>query len=254
MTDLPPAPAGAPVPAVPETPAEPAKQRNVLGLIALGVSAVGFIFACIPGALIVGWVLLPIGFILGLVGLFVKGKKWAPLTAIIVSVVGTIVAVVVFMSVVATAFDESFGGSESTVTQPDESTEPEPAASAAEEEPEAADSAYVVTIEGSALAEDYEGKDSLVVNFTFTNNSDEDANFMFATQAKAFQDGIELESAILLDNTANIDNALKDVKPGATIEVAGAYVLDGTSDVTVEVTELISFDDTLLASETFSVK
>ena len=37
----------------------PAKQKNTLGLIALIVGIMGFIFACIPGALIVGWVLLP---------------------------------------------------------------------------------------------------------------------------------------------------------------------------------------------------
>jgi hypothetical protein len=33
------------------------------------VSVVGFVFACVPGALIVGWVLLPIAFILGIVGI-----------------------------------------------------------------------------------------------------------------------------------------------------------------------------------------
>src|SRR6478752_7679108 len=57
-------PAGAGVPVVPAygapvTPAEP-KQRNVLGIVALAVAVVGFIFACLPGALIIGWVLLPI--------------------------------------------------------------------------------------------------------------------------------------------------------------------------------------------------
>lgn len=89
------------------------KQRNVAGLIALIVSAVGFIFACIPGALIVGWVLLPIGFILGIVSLFLKGKvKWQGITAIIVSIVGTIIGVIVFTVVVATAFTDAFGSSD----------------------------------------------------------------------------------------------------------------------------------------------
>ncbi|WP_258934510.1 hypothetical protein [Nesterenkonia pannonica] len=35
----------------------------------------GAVFACIPGALIVGWVLLPIAFILGLVSLFLRGRR-----------------------------------------------------------------------------------------------------------------------------------------------------------------------------------
>ncbi|WP_254635355.1 hypothetical protein [Microbacterium sp. GbtcB4] len=88
------------------------------------VAIVGFIFACVPGALIVGWVLLPIGFILGVVSLFLKGKaKWQGVTAIIVSVVGTVVGVIVFTAVVATAFDDAFGGSEVEVGSPATVTE-----------------------------------------------------------------------------------------------------------------------------------
>ncbi|MFV9423774.1 DUF2510 domain-containing protein [Microbacterium sp. S1037] len=84
------------------------KTRNLLGIVALGLAAVGFIFACIPGALIVGWILLPIAFILGIVALFQKDKpKWQGLTAIIVSVVGTIVGVVVFFVVAATALNNA---------------------------------------------------------------------------------------------------------------------------------------------------
>lgn len=119
--------------------AAPKKQRNILGLIALGVAAVGFIFACIPGALIVGWVLLPIGFILGIVSLFLKGKaKWQGVAAIIVSIVGTIIGVIVFTVVVATAFNDAFGGSDvevgdtTTVTEEAETTPEEEAPAAAE--------------------------------------------------------------------------------------------------------------------------
>lgn len=118
----------APDAAYPQAPAAVApaitKQRNVLGLIALIVSAVGFIFACIPGALIVGWVLLPIGFILGIVSLFLKGKvKWQGVTAIIVSIVGTIIGIIVFTVVVATAFNDAFGGSDVEVGSPTTVTE-----------------------------------------------------------------------------------------------------------------------------------
>ncbi|RUP01462.1 MAG: hypothetical protein EKK34_29275 [Mycobacterium sp.] len=57
-----------------------AKRKNPLGLIALIVGIVGFIFACIPGALIVGRVLLPIAFILGIVRLFQSGRAKDQLT------------------------------------------------------------------------------------------------------------------------------------------------------------------------------
>jgi len=98
-----------PAATVGQGPDRPSKRpRNILGVLALCVSAVGFIFACIPGALVVGWVLLPVGFILGIVSLFQKNRlKWQGLTAITVSVVGTIVGVVVFISLAAGAVDEA---------------------------------------------------------------------------------------------------------------------------------------------------
>ena len=92
---------------------------NVLGLIALITAALGFIFACIPGALIVGWILLPIAFILALVSLFLKGKpKGMGIAALIVSIVGTIVGFVVFFSVLATSVDNAIGSGDTKVVQP----------------------------------------------------------------------------------------------------------------------------------------
>jgi len=112
-------PAGAPQ----VTPAAPpvAPQKNAVGLVAVITSAVGFIFACIPGALIVGWILLPVGFILGIVAVTRKGqKKGAGVAAIILSVVGTIVGVIVFLGMAAgalsDALDEGAGGDTTVVT------------------------------------------------------------------------------------------------------------------------------------------
>lgn len=226
----------------------------VLGIIALVVSAIGFIFACIPGALIVGWILLPIGFILSLVALFMKGGKWPAITGLILAVVGTVAGVVVFFAVVANAANDAFGSSDPLpVASESAQAAPEPEDTASEEEP-AANSDYAVTIGDATQAKDYEGKPALVVDFTFTNNSEDDANFMFAVTAKAFQDGVELESAILLDGADGIQDSLKDVKPGSTITVQQAYVLEDTTDVTVEVSELISFDDSLIAQKIFTIK
>lgn len=84
------------------------KERNIVGLISLIVAAVGFVFACIPGALIVGWILLPTAFVLSIVGLALSGKtKGTSVTALILSIVGVIVGVVVFLTLVADAFDDA---------------------------------------------------------------------------------------------------------------------------------------------------
>ncbi|MHC2998798.1 DUF308 domain-containing protein [Microbacterium sp. HJ5] len=111
-------PVGQPV----QAPLKPKPARNVLGIIALIAAGVGFVFACIPGALLVGWLLLPIGFILGIVSLFMKDKaKWQGLTAIIVSVIGTIVGFIVFFAVVATSFNNAFGDSDVEISDGDTS-------------------------------------------------------------------------------------------------------------------------------------
>ncbi|MEV5053646.1 hypothetical protein MRBLAR12_003865 [Arthrobacter sp. LAR12-1-1.1] len=76
-------------------------------------------FACIPGALIVGWILLPIAFVLALVSLFLKDKpKWMGITALIVSIVGTIVGFAVFFSVLATSVDNAIGSGDTKVVEP----------------------------------------------------------------------------------------------------------------------------------------
>lgn len=139
------------------------KGRNVLGLVALIVAIVGFIFACIPGALVVGWVLLPIAFILAIVSFFQRGKgRGLGIAALIVSVVGTIVGVVVFMAVVATSFNEAFD-TESTVVTPEtgveEQAEPEAAPSEDEEAASAPEDAAAGTRDnpvpiGSAISSD----------------------------------------------------------------------------------------------------
>lgn len=90
----------------------PQQKRSVLGIVALVAAVIGFLFACIPGALIIGWILLPISFILGLVALFQPGVKWPAITAIAIAVVGTIVGAIVFLTVVSDAVDDAFGRSD----------------------------------------------------------------------------------------------------------------------------------------------
>lgn len=99
-------------PPQPYRPPAPVKQKNTLGVIALVVSVIGLAFARIKGALIIGWVLLPIAFILGIVALFQSGKtKGAGTAAIIISVVGVVVGVTVFATVVTDSVHDAFGGS-----------------------------------------------------------------------------------------------------------------------------------------------
>lgn len=114
-----PIPPGPPISPYPGPPVAPGKQRNTLGLIAIIAAVLGFLFACIPGALIVGWVLLPIAFILGIVGVCQAGKtKGTSIGAIIVAVVGTVVGFIVFLAVVSDAVEDSFDSGDVSVATP----------------------------------------------------------------------------------------------------------------------------------------
>lgn len=114
-------------------------------------------------------------------------------------------------------------------------------------------SKYAVTIDGARLISDYEGKPAVAVDYTFTNVSDEDATSMaVALNAEVYQGGTECEMAFTVDEDTG--GYMKKVKAGASVPVTMVYALnDTTTEVEVEVKELFSWDDTVLAHEVFSL-
>lgn len=243
----------APPAATVQAPQPPAKQSSAGTWVGLGLVVAGFVLALIPLIGVIGWPLMLAGLVMGIIG---AAKKWQPMWANIVNIalgfVGPGLAIVLVTGVLATgaAVTAPTDSGNSGASQSSESTETSKA-EAPEEGSVAADSEYAVTIDGSRLSTDYEGKQALVVDYSFTNNSGKAISFMIATSAKAFQNGVELNSAIGADTDAM--SLLNDVKPGATIQVQQAYVLSDSSDVTVEVTKLISFKEVMLATQVISV-
>ena len=95
-------------------------------------------------------------------------------------------------------------------------------------------------------AKDYEGKDVIVVNWEFTNNSEDTTSADVAVYIKAFQNGVELDPAYVdLDGA---DNSMKDIRPGTTLDIHTSFVLADTSTVEFEATELISFSDDMVVT------
>lgn len=109
---------------------------------------------------------------------------------------------------------------------------------------------YSVTIDGCRLAKDYDGKDVVIVKYTFTNVSDDEpASFMWSMSDKVFQDGISLDRAIVSGDEWNYDsdNQMKEIKKGASIQLEVAYELnDTTSNIEVEVSEMFGWSDTVI--------
>ncbi|MBO5105570.1 MAG: DUF5067 domain-containing protein [Clostridia bacterium] len=115
---------------------------------------------------------------------------------------------------------------------------------------------YNVNIKSCRLAKDYEGKDIVIVNYGFTNNSDNSASFTFAISDKVFQNGVGLNKCYTAADSAKYssDNQSKDIKKGATIDVEVAYNLnDSTTPIEVECSELISFSDEKV-TKNFNIK
>lgn len=104
---------------------------------------------------------------------------------------------------------------------------------------------YQVEIKSASLASDYEGKPAIVITYSWTNNSDETISSLAAVHAKVFQDGVQLENAIIANKDVyDSSSYTKDVRPGTTIDIQNAFILTSeTSTVEVEITELISFSD-----------
>lgn len=97
----------------------------------------------------------------------------------------------------------------------------------------------------------YEGKPTVVITYKYTNNSNKARSFGIAFTDTVFQNGVECSPDYVYD--VNEDNYLKEIRPGASIEVKRSYILnDIISDVEVEIVGLFTFDNTVIA-KTFTI-
>ena len=148
---------GGPAVAPPPPPTEaPAKQRNTLAIVALVLAVLGFAFAVIEGAYILGWLMLPVAFVLSIVALAQKNRpKKMAVAALVISIVGTIAGGIAFLTSTARIIDESFGSATASVVATPSAEEP-----AASEEASAVESEEAVAeeTEESAPADDAAGQ------------------------------------------------------------------------------------------------
>lgn len=234
------------------------KPRSAMAVASLVLGIVALVTSILPIINNLSFVMAILGVVFGIVGIvgISKGKKAGKglaIAGLVLSVVAFIL-VLVMQSAFSAALDEAM--EESGMTSASASAETA-AGGAAASEPQAAEqsepteAAYGVTIDGCRVTEDYEGNPAAVITYTFTNNSDEATSFMVALYPKVFQNGVELDTAIGSDWDSN--KYTSDVKPGSSTTVEIGYALEDMSDVTVEVEELLSFSDTILAEQTFSL-
>ena len=102
---------------------------------------------------------------------------------------------------------------------------------------------HVKILDAETGLKDYEGNDVIGIKYEFTNGSEDNQMFGVAVNPQAFQDGVQLEVAMMDKMSDEANNSLKEIKKGATITCEDYYVLTSKSDVEVEVSETISFSD-----------
>ena len=215
---------------------KPTSGMAVAGLV-LGIIALVSSFVPLLNLLSFPFVLLSI--IFGAIGVWqtVKGS----MAGLVLGILALVVTGVMYASAAAVA--DSAASSTASVA--------EGAGETVAAEQDEGSAAYGVTIDGCRVTEDYAGEAVAVVTYTFTNNSEDATSFVVALHPEVFQNGVELNMAV--GSNWDSETYLSDVKPGSSTTVEIGYQLGDMSDITVEVSELLDFDGTLLAEQTFSL-
>lgn len=91
-----------------------------------------------------------------------------------------------------------------------------------------------VTIDGAQMATDYDGNPCVVVNYTFTNVSNKDAqSFTSSTYTEVYQNGVQCDTAVT--DAADDNSLLTNAQAGHSVQVQEAYSVKDTSDIEVKV-------------------
>lgn len=112
---------------------------------------------------------------------------------------------------------------------------------------------YHIKIVSAKKGKDYAKKDVLIVTYQWTNNGDDEQMFSTAFSISAYQNGVECDDITMVDGV-DTQKSLSKIKPGATMELQDAYILNGDSDVSIEVGPWISIGESSKVTKTFSVK
>lgn len=98
---------------------------------------------------------------------------------------------------------------------------------------------YTVEIKSSSVIQDYDGNSTVVITYSWTNNSSETTMPMSSVVTKVFQDGIGLEGIYIIGSEDyDPDTTMTEVRPGTTIDVQEAFTLNNaTSPIEVEISE-----------------
>lgn len=110
---------------------------------------------------------------------------------------------------------------------------------------------YEVKVVSHSIEKNYNGKDTLVIEYAWTNNSDKETSFMFSCSDKVYQNGVECSSVSILIDGVDSTKQMTDIKPGVTYNLKIGYELLDMTNAHVEVTDL--YGKTVFLEETIDL-
>ncbi|MCL1797045.1 MAG: DUF5067 domain-containing protein [Eggerthellaceae bacterium] len=121
------------------------------------------------------------------------------------------------------------------------------------------ESEFEVVVNSVTVTDDGNGKDLLVLNVTFTNNSADAVSFGGSVKTQLFQNGIELKMGWLpfnhpLEKEDMWTNSSVDLKQGLSIDIQQVYELqDSKSPVELTYTDWASLENIVVLEKTIDV-
>lgn len=109
---------------------------------------------------------------------------------------------------------------------------------------------YYVEIQDAFLAEDYQGHPAIVITYQWTNNSTRTTNAMSALLENAYQNGVQMDGAIVVSTPGyRSGTSTRNLRPGTSASVHRAFLLaDGSSPVEFEVSRFIDSSGGVLSA------
>lgn len=137
--------------------------------------------------------------------------------------------------------DESSDNSSESEESSDESSEEE------NDDSDVAESN--ISVVSHEVTTDYSGRNVLLIEYSWTNTSDENKSFMLSFTDQVFQNGIECENAYFFSDGNALGDTSAELQPGATQNVKVGYYIGDMTTALVMVTEAFSWDDELVVNE-----
>ncbi|MDQ0893515.1 DUF2510 domain-containing protein [Agromyces ramosus] len=234
---------------------------NVVGIIALVVAVVGLVFVFIPAVSGFAWVVVPIAFVLSIIGLSLRGAKWPAVTGLVVSIIAAVVGIVMFVTFLIGSLGNVFDEIEDSIPEVPVFPQPGPDDPGADPDPQqpeapvAGDLAFGETMtwdDGVSLTvsapEPYTPSDfaagathasNVVFTLTITNNSTADLQPLpLPTLSSGDQDVSQIFD-IGNDVFGPGDDVgfppVDTIEPGGSVSWRAAWSLDDSSSLTLQV-------------------